>query len=96
MSTVLPPVSTAQALGMLEAALGYLATADATAMAAEEQARCLKVLERLHATETAARSSVLGTFTIAQGYSTDGAYSPRAWLIHQSSRSGLLTVSYLE
>ena len=38
--TVPPPASAAQALGMLRSAMGYLAAADATAMAAETQARC--------------------------------------------------------
>jgi hypothetical protein len=46
MSDVMSPASTDQALEMLTAALGYLAAADATEMTAEEQARCLKVLER--------------------------------------------------
>ena len=46
MSTVPPPVSTAQALGMLRSAMGYLAAADATAMAAETQALCLQALEQ--------------------------------------------------
>ena len=42
MSDVMSPASTDQALEMLTAALGYLAAADATAMTAEEQARCLR------------------------------------------------------
>ena len=33
---------------MLQSAMGYLAAADATAMAAEKQARCLRVLEQAH------------------------------------------------
>ena len=33
---------------------------------------------------TAARASVLAAFTSGQGYGADGAYSPRAWLIHQT------------
>ena len=45
MSGVMSPSSAAEALEMLRAAMGYLAAADATAMAAEEQARCLRVLE---------------------------------------------------
>jgi hypothetical protein len=40
--------------------MGYLAAADATAMEAATQARCLRTLEQLHAIETAARASVLG------------------------------------
>ena len=45
---------------MLRSAMGYLAAADATAMAAATQAQCLRALEQLHAIETAARASVLG------------------------------------
>ena len=84
MSTV-PPASTAQALGMLRSAMGYLAAADATAMAAETQARCLQVLEQANSMGTAARAAILGAFTSARGYSGDADYSPRAWLIIISS-----------
>jgi len=77
-STVPPPASTAQALGMLRSAMGYLSAADATAMAAETQAQCLQVLEQVNSMGTAARASILGAFTSAQGYSADADYSPRA------------------
>ena len=77
MSDVMSPASTDQALEMLTAALGYLAAADATAMTAEEQARCLRVLERATSIGTAARTSMLGAFTSGQGYSADAEYSPR-------------------
>jgi len=78
MSDVMSPTSTDQALEMLTAALGYLAAADATAMTAEEQARCLKVLERATAIGTAARTSMLGAFTSGRGYSADAQYSAKA------------------
>ena len=84
MSVVPPPASTAQALGMLESAMGYLSAADATAMAAETQARCLMALERVNSMGTAARASVLAAFTFGQGYAADADYSPRAWLIHKT------------
>ncbi len=84
MSVVPPPASTAQALGMLESAMGYLSAADATAMAAETQARCLMALERVNSMGTAARASVLAAFTSGQGYAADADYSPRAWLIHKT------------
>jgi len=61
--------------------MGYLAAADATAMTAEEQARCLRVMEKANSVGTAARTSVLSAFTSGQGYSADADYSPRAWLI---------------
>ncbi len=73
---------------MVRAGLGYLAAADVTAMAAETQARCLRMLEQAHAMGTAARTSVLAAFTAGQGYSADADYSPRAWLIN---RTGVTT-----
>ena len=82
MSDVISPVSTDQALEMLTAALGYLAAADATEMTAEEQARCLKVLERATAIGAAARTSMLGAFTSGKGYSADAQYSAKTWLVY--------------
>jgi len=69
---------------MVHAGLGYLADADATAMAAETQARCLQMLEQATAMGTAARASILAAFTSGQGYSADADYSPRAWLINKT------------
>ena len=83
-SSVVPPGSTDEALEMLTAAMGYLAAADPTAMTAEEQARCLRVLERATSAGTAARTCVLGAFASAQGPGADAEYSPRAWLIHKT------------
>jgi hypothetical protein len=84
MSDVMSPTSAGEALGMLTSAMGYLASADATAMAAEEQARCLRVLERATAIGTAARTSILSAFTSGQGYSADAHHSPKAWLVHKT------------
>jgi len=75
MSSVVSPGSVDEALQMLTAAMGYLAAADATAMTEEEQARCLRVLERVNSTGTAARTSVLSAFASGQGYSADADYS---------------------
>jgi len=47
--------SASEALEMVQAGLGYLAAADATAMPAKTQALCLQMLERAHAMGTAAR-----------------------------------------
>jgi hypothetical protein len=69
---------------MLRSAMGYLAAADATAMAAETQAQCLLALEQLDAIETAARASILAAFTSGQGYSADADYSSRAWMINKT------------
>ena len=81
---VVSPGSADEALEMLQSAMRYLAAADATAMTAEEQARCLRVLERATSAGTAARTCVLGAFASAQGPGADAEYSPRAWLIHKT------------
>ncbi len=94
MSSVVPPGSADQALEMLTSAMGYLAAADATAMTAEEQARCLRVLERVNSAGTAARTSVLGAFASAQGHGADAEYSPRAWLIHKTGVTRGAAVAY--
>jgi hypothetical protein len=78
------PASPGEALAMLESAMSYLAAADPTAMAAESQAQALCGLERLDAIEAAARTAILGAFTAAKGYTADGDYSPRSWLIHRT------------
>src|SRR5579859_6612525 len=69
---------------MVRAGLGYLAAADATALAAETQARCLRELEQAAAMGTAARTAILAAFTAGQGYSADADYSSRAWLINRT------------
>src|SRR5215470_6398021 len=84
MGTVTAPASADEAMAMVHAGLGYLAAADAAAMAAAEQARLLRGLEQADAAGTAARASVLGAFTAGQGYAADGAYNGRAWLIHHT------------
>ena len=94
MSEPVPPGSAAEALGMLRSAMGYLSAADATALAAEEQARCLQVLEQAHAMGTAARASILAAFTAGQGYCADADYSPRAWLIHKTRVTKGAAVGY--
>jgi len=78
------PASAREALDLVRAGLGYLAAADATALAAAEQAECLRGLERAEAVLTAARAFILAGFTAGQGYSGDADYSPRAWLIHKT------------
>jgi hypothetical protein len=76
--------SAAEAAELARAGLRYLAAADPTQLTAAEQAECLHDLERITAVTTAARANVLGGFTAGKGYCDDGAYSPRAWLIHQT------------
>ncbi len=94
MGTVPVFASANEALEMAHAGLGYLASADATALAAEEQARVLRGLERAAAILAAARASVLGGFTAGQGYCADADHSPRAWLIHKTGITRGAAVSY--
>ncbi len=88
------PASASEAMDMVHAGLGYLAAADATAMAAQTQAQCLQMLEQAHSMSTAARTSILAAFTSGQGYSADADYSPRAWLIHQTRITAGAAVGY--
>ncbi|MGB6577993.1 MAG: DUF222 domain-containing protein [Streptosporangiaceae bacterium] len=88
------PASASEAMEMVRAGLGYLAAADATAMAADTQAQCLRMLEQATAMGTAARASVLAAFTSGQGYSADADYSPRAWLINRTRISKGAAMAY--
>ena len=88
------PASASEAMDMVHAGLGYLAAADATAMAVGTQARLLRMLEQAHSMSTAARTSVLAAFTAGQGYSADADYSPRAWLINRTRITKGAAVGY--
>ena len=94
MNTAPAFANASEAMDMVHAGLGYLAAADATAMAAGTQARCLQMLEQAHSMGTAARSSILAAFTSGQGYSADADYSPRAWLIHRTRVTKGAAVAY--
>ena len=83
-----------EAIQMVRAGLDYLAATDATAMAAQEQARCLRGLEHANSVTTAARTSILGAFAAGQGYTADADYSPRSWLIHKTSVTRGAAVAY--
>ena len=84
MDTIPAFASVGEAMDMARAALGYLAAADASQLAAETQAECLRGLERIDAISTAARASFLSAFTIGKGYSADADYNARAWLMHRT------------
>ena len=86
--------SAAEAMQMARAGLDYLAATDATAMAAEEQARSLRALEQVNSVATAARTSILGAYTAGQGYTADADYSSRAWLIHKTGVTRGTAVAY--
>jgi hypothetical protein len=57
---------------------------DATQLAAETQAECLRNLERTDAISTATRASFLSAFSAVKGYSADADYSATAWLMHKT------------
>jgi 5-methylcytosine-specific restriction endonuclease McrA len=86
--------SVSEAMDMVRAGLAFVAAADATELSCEEQAEVLRNLERANSTASAARTCVLGTFTVGKGYSADADYSPRAWLIHQTGVTPGAAVSY--
>ena len=94
MGTVPVFASATEAMQMVRAGLDYLAATDATAMPAEEQARCLRGLEQVNSVATAARTSILGAYTAGQGYAADADYSPRAWLIHKTGVTRGAAVTY--
>jgi hypothetical protein len=78
------PATAAQAVAMVQAGLGWLATTDTAALPAAIQADCLRGLEHAASMHTAARSRVLRAFTAQCGYEDDGHGSPRTWLIWQT------------
>ena len=84
MSAVTVPASTAQALAMLECAMGFLADASAHAaeMPAEALADCLRGLERVDAAGAAVRGQLLAAFGAGNGYLADGQRTSRTWLMH--------------
>src|SRR5437016_516561 len=78
------PACAREALDMVRAGLGYLATADAAQLAAATQAECLRELEQADAVATAARASMLAGFTAGKGYAGDAAYGAVSWLMHRT------------
>jgi len=86
--------SVGEAMEAARAALGYLAAADARALAAESQAECLRGLERAEAVLTAGRASFLSAFAAGKGYSADADYSATAWLMHRTGITRGAAVSH--
>jgi hypothetical protein len=88
------PANVREALDMVRAGLGYLASADPGQLPAATQAECLRELERDAAVLTAARASVLAGFTAGQGYADDADYSAVSWLIHRTGITRGAAVGY--
>jgi hypothetical protein len=74
------PSSAAQALSMVRAGLGFLATCEAPALPASVQAGILVELEAAEGRLTAARTAVLSAFCAGRGYEADGQFGPKPWL----------------
>jgi hypothetical protein len=83
-----PPATAADAAAMAQAALGWLAAADAASLTTAEQADTLRALERAASLQTAAQAKVLHTFYVQDGCADDGHRSARAWLQWQTRVTG--------
>jgi hypothetical protein len=76
------PSSTAQALAMLRAGLGYLSACDAAELGTAGLAEALVGLGQAGAQHTAARARILAALTAQHGYQAPGGagrFTPRAW-----------------
>src|SRR5580693_772167 len=89
MCTTTVPATAAEALGMMESALGaqesalrFLAAQDAAGLPAQAAADGLRALERHDAIEAAVRARLLAVFDARDGHLADGQRSTRAWLVH--------------
>ncbi|MBV9381751.1 MAG: DUF222 domain-containing protein [Streptosporangiaceae bacterium] len=75
------PASAAEALGMLDAALDYLNTAESAGLSPAAQADALAALGRAQSKQIAAHAAILGAFTASSGYEADGHGGPVPWLM---------------
>ena len=82
------PSTTADAVAMVAAGLGWLAKTDVASLTTIEQADCLRGLERAASMHTAARSRVLSAFSAQGGHEDDGQGSARTWLKWQTRVTG--------
>jgi hypothetical protein len=78
------PASAGEAAGMVLAGLGWLASADLSAVPVAVQADCLRALERAASAHVAARSAVLASFDDGCGHQADGHGTARTWLRWQT------------
>src|SRR3984885_7572940 len=82
------PSNAADAVAMVQAGLGWLATTDVASLTTIEQADCLRGLERAASMHIAAQSRVLSAFCAQAGHEDDGQGSPRTWLKWQTRVTG--------
>src|SRR5579859_6985734 len=76
------PATGAEALAMLQSALGFLAAEDAAGLPAQAVAERLRALERHDAIQAALRGRLLAVFDAQDGHLADGQRSTRTWLVH--------------
>ena len=76
------PATAAEALGMLESALRFLAAEDAASLPGQAAADRLRILERHDAIEAAVRARLLQVFDAQDAHLADGQRSTRTWLVH--------------
>src|SRR5260370_7997043 len=76
------PATGAEALAMLESALGFLAADDTAGLPGEAVADRLRALERHDAIEAAVRGRLLQVFDAQDAHLADGQGTSRAWLGH--------------
>ena len=79
--------SAADAAGMLDASLDYLAAADWSSLGTQAHGEMIARLQRTQAKLTAVNASVLAAFTAGSGYEPDGHRSAMAWLMHRTGIS---------
>ena len=79
--------SAAEAAGMLDASLDYLAATDWASLGSQAHGEMLGQLHRVQARLTAVNAAVLAAFTAQAGYEPDGYRSARAWLINRTGIS---------
>src|SRR5260370_26179077 len=76
------PATGAEALAMLESALGFLAADDTAGLPGEAVADRLRALERHDAIEAAVRGRLLQVFDAQDAHLADGQRTTRTWLVH--------------
>jgi uncharacterized protein DUF222/HNH endonuclease len=81
------PASPADAMVMLNAALGHLSAADWAVLGSQAQGEVLAGLTGVQARLTAVHARVLAAFTAQGGYEPDGHRSAKAWLINRTGVS---------
>jgi hypothetical protein len=78
------PATAAEALAAVRSGLEFLATADAAALTAAEQADCVRGLAACESVHLAATARMLAAFNAAGGYAADGQITVRSWLRWQT------------